>query len=221
MQADPENVEKPGPSQEDGAPAEDGNLEGTPEEEAALEASRLSLEKELHETEEMLRSLQSEQATQVSELENLKENFRSELSGLRADSWKLAEFAELEQIKNSLLTPHGTDPVEDADAVPPDTSTLTWNTGYDSPVLFLASFLVGQRRLGSAFQNRFTPNSFPLWVLIDRLVSSEWFQAARASRDEMEQRKKELADELQMFATAITEEADGLSINGERRNVVG
>ncbi|KAK3278673.1 hypothetical protein CYMTET_13403 [Cymbomonas tetramitiformis] len=46
-------------------------------------------------------------------------------------------------------------------------------------------------------------------------------QVARASRDEMEQRKKELDDELQMFATAITEEADGLSINGERRNVVG
>eukprot|EP00854_Cymbomonas_tetramitiformis_P000735 gene735-1204_t len=186
MQADPENVEKPSPSQE-GAPAEDGNLEGTPEEEAALEASRLNLEKELHETEEMLKSLQSEQATQVSELETLKQNFRSELSGLRADSWKLAEFAELEQMKNSLLTPYGTDPAEDTDAVPPDTSTVTQDTGHDSPVIFLANFLVGQRYLRSAFQE------------------------ARASRDEMEQRKKELADELQMFATAITEEADGLS----------
>lgn len=180
MQADPKNVEKPSPSQE-GAPAEDGNLEGTPEEEAALEASRLNLEKELHETEEMLKSLQSEQATQVSELETLKQNFRSELSGLRADSWKLAEFAELEQMKNSLLTPYGTDPAEDTDAVPPDTSA---NAAGD-----------------------------PFLAELDAEMASIQAQLteARASRDEMEQRKKELADELQMFATAITEEADGLS----------
>mmetsp|Transcript_23874 Transcript_23874/g.45464 ORF Transcript_23874/g.45464 Transcript_23874/m.45464 type:complete len:226 (-) Transcript_23874:342-1019(-) len=147
--------------------------EGTPEQEAELEQTRLALEAELQDTEEMLMSLQLEQSRQAKELGHMRELFTSELQELKDESWKYEAYAELEQLKELVMRRES-----------------------------LASVEAQARTAESSQQQSDEQDTFD--PLMDELEADmeaigKQLAEARALRDEMEQKKRALQSEMDMF----------------------
>mmetsp|Transcript_21264 Transcript_21264/g.25592 ORF Transcript_21264/g.25592 Transcript_21264/m.25592 type:complete len:202 (+) Transcript_21264:153-758(+) len=164
----------------------DGPMEGTPEEEAALEQQRKELEAELRDTEELLRSLQVSQLNQTDELKNMKESMQKELEALKKENWRMETYADLEKMKNILEST--TDRVDHGELGGPlkdQTNVLSAEPS--------ASEVMGEIEKNAEFEAELDEQ---MAAIQKQLV------AAKAQREEMEKKKRELQLEMEMFVKA-------------------